>query len=57
MRRRNLITGLVALPFRPGRVSAQQNSAKIPRVGIVSVEEGERGPKFVAFRTGLRDLG
>ena len=57
MGRRNLIAGLVALPLGPGRVSAQQNSAKIPRVGIVSVEESERGPKFVAFRTGLRDLG
>lgn len=57
MRRRNLIAGLVALPLGPGRLSAQQNSAKIPRVGIVSVEESEQGPKFVAFRTGLRDLG
>ena len=57
MRRRNLIAGLVALPLGPGRLSAQQNSAKIPRVGIVSVEESERGPKFDAFRTGLRDLG
>jgi putative ABC transport system substrate-binding protein len=37
--------------------SAQQASARIPRVGILTAEESERAPKFDAFRTALRDLG
>ena len=39
-----------ALPLR-----AQQ--PKIPRVGILSVADSERKPKYDAFREGLRDLG
>jgi putative ABC transport system substrate-binding protein len=57
MRRRNVIAGLAALPFRPIWASAQQATAKIPRVGIATAEESERAPKFDAFRAGLRDLG
>jgi hypothetical protein len=53
MQRRNVIAGLPA----PRRSSAQQSQGKIPRVGIVTVEQSERAPKFDAFRAGLRDLG
>src|SRR5215472_4494756 len=57
MQRRNLIAGLAALLLAPQQSLAQQASAKIPRVGILTAEESERAPKFDAFRAGLRDLG
>src|SRR5215471_7238920 len=34
-----------------------QQSGKIPRVGILSPEESETTPAFIAFRKGLQDLG
>jgi hypothetical protein len=52
MRRRTLIAGLAVLLLAPQRPSAQQASAKIPRVGILSPEQSERTPKFDAFRRG-----
>lgn len=58
MRRRSIIIGgLAGLLLVPEHASTQQPSAKIPRVGILSVEESERALKFDAFRAGLRDLG
>jgi putative tryptophan/tyrosine transport system substrate-binding protein len=54
---RGVIAGLAVLLAAPKRPSAQQASAKIPRVGILTAEESERAPKFDAFRAGLRDLG
>jgi hypothetical protein len=52
-----VVAWLTALLFAPNWAGAQQPSAKIPRVGILTVEESERAPKFDAFRAGLRDLG
>jgi putative tryptophan/tyrosine transport system substrate-binding protein len=57
VQRRGVIAGLAVLLAAPKRPSAQQASAKIPRVGILTAEESERAPKFDAFRAGLRDLG
>jgi putative tryptophan/tyrosine transport system substrate-binding protein len=57
VKRRIVIAGLGALPFGPRWASAQQTWATIPRVGILSVADSEREPKFDAFRQGLRDLG
>jgi len=58
MRRRSVvIAGLAALLLAPERSTAQQTQSKIPRVGILSVADSEREPKFDAFREGLRDLG
>jgi putative ABC transport system substrate-binding protein len=58
MRRRSvLIAGLAALLLAPERSTAQQTQSKIPRVGMLSVADSEREPKFDAFREGLRDLG
>ena len=57
MRRRNVITGLVGLLVAPRRAPAQQTPTRIPRVGILSVADSEREPKFDAFKQGLRDLG
>src|SRR5262249_7253989 len=34
-----------------------QQSGKIPRVGILSPEESDTTPAFIAFRKGLQDLG
>jgi putative tryptophan/tyrosine transport system substrate-binding protein len=56
MQRRSVIAGLAALLVARKRVSAQQASAKVPRVGVLTAEESERAPKFDAFRTGLRNL-
>ncbi len=58
MRRRSIIIGgLAGLLLVPEHASTQQPSAKIPRVGILSVADSERAPMFDAFRAGLRDLG
>jgi putative tryptophan/tyrosine transport system substrate-binding protein len=57
MKRRELML-LLAGAITTGRgIRAQQASAKTPRVGVLTVEESERAPKFDAFRAGLRDLG
>jgi putative ABC transport system substrate-binding protein len=58
MKRRSVvIAGLAALLLAPERSTAQQTQSKIPRVGILSVADSEREPKFDAFRESLRDLG
>ncbi len=58
MRRRSIvIAGLAALLLALERSSAQQATAKIPRVGILSAADSERAPMFDAFRQGLHDLG
>jgi putative tryptophan/tyrosine transport system substrate-binding protein len=60
MRRREFIAGLggaAAWPLAGTMPSAAQQSAKIPRVGILSPEESDTTPAFVGFRQGLRDLG
>jgi putative ABC transport system substrate-binding protein len=58
MKRRSVVIGgLAALLLAPERSTAQQTQSKIPRVGILSVADSEREPKFDAFREGLRDLG
>jgi putative ABC transport system substrate-binding protein len=57
LRRRTLIAGLAVLLLAPRRPSAQQASAKIPRVGILTQADNERTPMLDAFREGLRDLG
>jgi hypothetical protein len=43
--------------FAPERASAQQPSAKIPRVGFLSSAGSERTRLLGAFREGLRDHG
>jgi putative ABC transport system substrate-binding protein len=58
MRRRSVVIGgLAGLLLAPERPSAQQATAKIPRVGILSVADSERAAVFEAFRQELRDLG
>jgi putative tryptophan/tyrosine transport system substrate-binding protein len=58
MRRRSVvIAGLAALLLAPERSTAQQATAKIPRVGILSVADSERTAALDAFRQALRDLG
>jgi len=58
MKRRSVVIGgRAALLLAPERSTAQQTQSKIPRVGILSVADSEREPKFDAFREGLRDLG
>jgi len=57
MQRRSVIAGLAVSLIAPQQSLAQQASAKIPRVGILSVADNERAPIFDAFRQGLRDLG
>jgi hypothetical protein len=52
MRRRTVIAGLAVLLLAPQRPSAQQVSAKIPRVGILSPEDSERAPKFGCVQNG-----
>ena len=58
MRRRSLVTAtLAATLFAPERASAQQPSAKIPRVGFLSSAGSEKTRLLGAFREGLRDHG
>ena len=37
--------------------SVAQGTSKVARVGILSPEENDHTPAFVAFREGMRDLG
>jgi len=58
VRRRSLVTAtLAATLFAPERASAQQPSAKIPRVGFLSSAGSEKTRLLGAFREGLRDHG
>jgi putative tryptophan/tyrosine transport system substrate-binding protein len=57
MLRSVVIAGLAALLLAPEWAGAQQASAKIPRVGILTPGESERTPILDAFRQGLHDLG
>ena len=57
MQRRSVIAGLAVSLIALQLSSAQQVSAKIPRVGILTPGETERTPMWDAFRAGLRDLG
>jgi putative ABC transport system substrate-binding protein len=58
MRRRTLVlAAFAALLLASERSTAQQATANIPRVGILSAAESTRTPIFDAFREGLRDLG
>src|SRR5215471_17770418 len=61
MRRRDFITlvsgtALAALFTTALRATAQQ-TAKIPRVGILSPASSEEAGTLAAFRKGIRDLG
>jgi putative ABC transport system substrate-binding protein len=60
MRRRRTIAGGLAvllLLAAAGPVTAQQSSAKAPRVGILTPAESDQTPIFEAFRQGLREVG
>src|SRR5215831_18952067 len=59
MRRRSVIIGVFAgLLLAPEHASAQQPSAKIPRVGIITQAATDKNDlRFDAFRERLRDLG
>jgi putative tryptophan/tyrosine transport system substrate-binding protein len=57
VRRRDLMLSLAALMLAPGRSGAQQTTAKIPRIGILSPGEQSSTLLYDAFREGLRDLG
>jgi putative ABC transport system substrate-binding protein len=57
MQRRSVIAGLAVSLIAPQQSLAQQVSAKIPRVGILTPGETERTPMWDALRAGLRDLG
>jgi putative tryptophan/tyrosine transport system substrate-binding protein len=60
MRRREFMTalgGAVAWPLAAAMPAAAQQGAKIARVGVLTPEESDKTPAFVAFRDGLRDLG
>jgi putative tryptophan/tyrosine transport system substrate-binding protein len=56
-RRSVVIAGLAALLLRPEQSPAQQATAKVPRVGILTAADSEEAPMLDAFRQGLRDLG
>src|SRR5690242_19885932 len=62
MRRRQFITligaAAVAGPLTTAlRATAQQPTAKIPRVGILSPASSDAAATLAAFRKGIRDLG
>jgi putative ABC transport system substrate-binding protein len=57
VQRRSVIAGLAVSLVVPQRPSAQQVSAKIPRVGFLTIGDNERTRILDAFRGGLRDLG
>jgi putative ABC transport system substrate-binding protein len=57
VQRRSVIVGLAVSLVVPQRPSAQQVSAKIPRVGFLTIGDNERTRILDAFRGGLRDLG
>ena len=55
-RRCILLAGAVGLVFAPARLFAQQPSAKIPRIGVLSPADSDKAATLEAFRSGLRDL-
>ncbi len=62
MRRQSIVVAVIAwltaLLFAPNWAGAQQPSAKIPRVGIITQAATDKyDPRFDAFRERLRDLG
>ena len=61
MRRREFITligaAAVAGPFTTALRATAQQTAKIPRVGILSPASSKAAATLAAFRKGIRDLG
>lgn len=57
MRRRVLLASLVGMPFGYSMAYAQQRGSKIPQVGILSLADNPRDPRWEAFRAGLQELG
>jgi putative ABC transport system substrate-binding protein len=60
MRRRDFITllaGAAVGPLTTALRAAAQQTAKIPRVGILSPASSEAAATLAAFRKGIRDLG
>ena len=57
MERRRIIVALAALLVASKSTGAQQATAKIPRIGILSPAERPDTKIFDAFRAGLRELG
>ena len=57
MQRRSVIAGFAVSLIAPQESLAQQASAKIPRVGILTQASSDQAPMFDAFREGLRNLG
>ena len=56
-RRCILLAGAVGLVFAPELSFAQQPSANIPRIGVLSPADSDKAATLEAFRSGLRDLG
>jgi putative tryptophan/tyrosine transport system substrate-binding protein len=58
MKRRNfIVAGVAALATMAAQSFAQQPGGKMPRVGILTPADNDRGPGFEAFKQGLRELG
>jgi putative ABC transport system substrate-binding protein len=57
VQRRSIIAALAVSVVAPQWLSAQLASAKIPRVGILTVADSERTSVLDAFRRGLCELG
>jgi putative tryptophan/tyrosine transport system substrate-binding protein len=57
VRRRSLLQWLVGMPFGFSIASAQQPTAKTPRVAVLSLADNPSDPRWEAFRRGLHDLG
>jgi putative ABC transport system substrate-binding protein len=45
------------MPFGYSMAYAQQRGSKIPQVGILSLADNPRDPRWEAFRAGLQELG
>ncbi len=57
VRRRELLASLMATALGASTGQAQQQSNKIPRVGILTPAENEQTAVFEGFRQGLSELG
>ena len=57
MKRRDFLSGLVLVSSTARIAGAQSASSAIPKVGVVTLGVPQSAPIFLAFITGLRELG
>jgi putative tryptophan/tyrosine transport system substrate-binding protein len=57
MRRREILAGILGLITTPTGIRAQKTSKSTHKIGVVTLSVEESSPLFLAFATGLKELG